>query len=75
MKSILIIIGIILALIVGFFAYFGMFSKVICSVETQGGEILVYKQMTGDYSKSNKLMDETYYALLNKYGIETYKGF
>jgi len=31
--------------------------------------------MTGDYAKSGKLSDEVYYALLNDYEIETFKGF
>jgi hypothetical protein len=45
--------------------------KVNCRIEKQGGEKLVYKQMTGDYAKSAKLMDEIYYSLLNNYAIET----
>lgn len=71
----LIIIGLILALIVIVFIYYGGSKKVTCRIEKTGGEKLVYKQMTGDYAKSAKLMDEIYYSLLNVYGIETFKGF
>jgi len=75
MKIPLIIIGLIVAIILMLYAYYGGFKKVSFSIEIQGGEMLVYREMTGDYSKSGKLMDEIYYALLNDYGIETYKGF
>ena len=75
MKITLIIIGIILALIAIVFIYYGGSNKVNCRVEKQGGETLVYKEMTGDYAKSAKLMDELYYSLINDYGIETFKGF
>lgn len=57
------------------FIYYGGLIKVICRVEKQGGEKLVYKQMTGDYAKSAKLMDEIYFSLRNDYSIETNKGF
>jgi len=75
MKLTLIIIGFILAIVAIVFSYYGGFKKVNCRIEKQGGETLVYKQMTGDYAKSGKLMDEIYYSLLNDYGIETFKGF
>jgi effector-binding domain-containing protein len=75
MKTAIIIIGAILVLIAIFVAYYGGFKKVDCRIEEQGGETLAYKEMKGDYSKSGKLMDQIYYALLNDHGIETYKGF
>lgn len=75
MKIALFIIGIALAIVVIVFIYYGGFYKVTCRVEKQGGEIIAYKQMTGDYAKSHILMDEIYYLLLNNYGIETFKGF
>ncbi|SHG05932.1 GyrI-like small molecule binding domain-containing protein [Mariniphaga anaerophila] len=75
MKITLIIIGVTLALIAIVFIYYGGLKKVTCRVEKQGGETLVYKQMTGDYAKSAKLMDEIYYSLIKDYGIETFKGF
>ncbi len=75
MKIALIVSGLIVALFAILYAYYGGFRKVTFSIENQGGEMLIYKEMTGDYSKSGKLMDEIYYALLNDYGIETYRGF
>lgn len=75
MKILLIIIGLALVVMAIAFVYYGGFYKVTCRIEKQGGELLVYKPMTGDYAKSGRLMDEIYYALLNDYGIETYKGF
>lgn len=75
MKLTLIIIGLVLVIGLFVFSYYGGFKKVNCRIEKQGGETLVYKQMTGDYAKSGKLMDEIYYSLLNDYGIETFKGF
>lgn len=66
------IAGIVL---VSFYAYYGGFKAVTCRMEKQGGEILVYKQMKGDYARSGKVMDEIYYALLNDFEIETFKGF
>ncbi|MEK6155321.1 GyrI-like domain-containing protein [Flavobacteriaceae bacterium 3-367] len=75
MKTALIIIGVILALIIVAFTYYRGFTSVNCRVDTQGGETLVFKEMIGDYAKSKKLSDEVYYALLNEYKIETFKGF
>ena len=75
MKITLIIIGIILVFVSIVFIYYGGFTQMTCRIEKQGGEILVYKQMTGDYAKSAKLMDEIYYTLRNDFGIETFKGF
>ena len=75
MKIALIIIGVTLALVAIVFIYYGGLSKVNCRIDTQGGETLVFKDMIGDYAKSGKLSDEIYYALLNDYEIETFKGF
>lgn len=75
MKITFVILGVALISIAIGFIYYGGLSKVNCRVEKQGGETLVCKQMTGDYAKSAKLMDEVYYSLLNDYGIETFKGF
>lgn len=70
-----IIIVVILVIFAIVFVYYGGFIKVTCRIEKQKGDKLVYKQMTVDYAKSAKLMDEMYYSLLNDYAIETYKGF
>lgn len=75
MTIFLIILGVILALVVGVYAYYGGFRSVKFRIENQGGEILIFKEMKGDYAKSGVVMDEIYKSLLQDYGIETYKGF
>ena len=75
MNTVLIVIGILIALVFTLYTYYGGFTTIKCRVEKQGGEILVYKEMKGDYSKSGKLMNDIYYSLLNEYGVNTFKGF
>lgn len=71
-------LSIIMALIIAIFlvyAYYGGFKSVDFSVKEQGGEVLVYENMIGDYSQSPVVSDRVYYALLNDYGVVTTKGF
>jgi DNA gyrase inhibitor GyrI len=75
MKTTIIIVAAVIVLAAIFIAWYGGFKKVECRIEEQGGETLAYKEMKGDYSKSGRLMDEIYYALLNEHEVETYKGF
>ena len=75
MKILLFTLSLALILAIAIYVYFGGLKKVSCRIENQGGELLAYKPMTGDYSKSGALMDEIYYTLLNNYDIETYCGF
>lgn len=75
MKVTLLIIGLILAISIIVWGYYGGFEKTDCRIESQGGELLAYKKMTGDYAQSAKLMDEIYHSLMNDYEVETYKGF
>jgi len=44
-------------------------------ISEQGGETLVYENLTGDYKQSPVIMDKVYYSLLKDDKIETYKGF
>ncbi|MBN2747373.1 MAG: GyrI-like domain-containing protein [Bacteroidales bacterium] len=74
LKVLGILILVIIALAVGAFAYFGGFHKVEFKTVTTGGEVLVYEDMLGDYSKSPAVMDKVYSALLDNYKIETTKG-
>lgn len=78
MKTFQIIIIVVVAIVVfilGFAAYWGVFRSIQFSVVEQGGETLVYEEMTGDYRQSGVVMDRVYYSLLNDYKIETFKGF
>lgn len=74
-QIIIIAIAVLTAIIVGFAAYWGAFKSIKFTVVEQGGETLVYENMTGDYRQSGVVMDKVYYSLLNDYNIETFKGF
>ncbi len=74
-QIIIIVVAILTAIIVGFAAYWGAFKSIQFSMVEQGGETLVYEEMTGDYRQSGEVMDQVYYSLLNDYKIETFKGF
>ncbi len=76
MNVALIIIGVVILTIIGLYGYYGGFTKVRFNhVKDQGGQVLVYKEMQGDYAQSEKLINEVYYTLLNDFKVETYKGF
>lgn len=74
MKIILIIFGVFIVLFVSVYAYYGGFSKVYVKVENQGGEVVVYENVTGDYKQTPKVSDKIYYSLLNDEQIETTRG-
>lgn len=72
--AIFIILGLIILLLV-VYAYFGGFKKINITISQQGGETVVYEDITGEYSKSGVVMDKIYYVLKDSHKIETYKGF
>ncbi len=72
---ILIVIGVILVIITGFYTYYGGFKKITFDIIEQGGETLVYEDVTGDYRQAGEVSDRVYYSLLNEHNIETFKGF
>ena len=74
MKVVLIILAILVVLLIVVYAYYGGFSKISFRIENQGGETVVYENLTGDYSQSAKVGDRIYYTLLNDEKIETTKG-
>jgi len=74
MKVVLIVIVILVVLFIVIYAYYGGFKKVSFKVENQGGETIVYENVTGDYRQTAKVGDKVYYALLNDEKIETTKG-
>jgi DNA gyrase inhibitor GyrI len=72
---ILICLAVIVILLTGVYAYFGGFRTISFRVEEQGGETLVYEEMTGDYGQTPKVQDKIYQALLNDEKIAATKGF
>jgi DNA gyrase inhibitor GyrI len=74
-KIIFAIIVAIMALLVIAYAYYGGFQTVTFSEKKQGGEVIVYEEMIGDYSQTPKVQEKIYQTLLNDEKIETTKGF
>ena len=75
LKMIVIIIGAIIALLAGVYAYYGGFSKITFNEIERGGDVLVYENVVGDYKQAATVSDRVYNILLNDYNIETFKGF
>lgn len=74
-KALLIILGILFVLIIGYLIYSGVFVSVNVIEKSVGPYQLVFKEHKGDYKDSAKVANEIYYTLLNDYKIETFKGF
>lgn len=68
------IIGLILLALL-FVAYYGGFKTITFKTSMEGGEILVYEDLTGDYSKSGEVMDRVYNSLSTNEKIKSTKGF
>ncbi|SKC62929.1 hypothetical protein [Maledivibacter halophilus] len=74
-KIILIALLVIIVGIILFLNYVGFFSKIVIEEKKMGPYVLVYEEHKGDYKGTRKIQDNIYDSLLNKYGIETFKGF
>ena len=74
MNIVLIILAVLVVLLIAVYAYYGGFGKINFRIENQGGETVVYENVTGDYSQTPKVSDKIYYALLNEEKIATTKG-
>jgi DNA gyrase inhibitor GyrI len=74
-KVALIAVAVIIVGLIAFYAYYGGFKKVSVGVKADGGEMLVYRDVVGDYAQTPEVFNEIYYALLNDYQVETHKGF
>lgn len=74
LKIVLIILGIVIILIAGTYAYYGGFKKIEVRIEEQGGEIVVYEEVIGDYSQTYEISNKVYSTLQNEEKIETTKG-
>lgn len=75
LKPVLTIVVVLLICIIAVYGYYGGFSPVNISTSVQGGETVIYKDVTGDYSQTRVISDEIYRTLLNDYKIETTRGF
>jgi len=73
-KTILITVICIIDVFVLIYAYYGGFRGININIKKVGGEMIVYEEIVGDYKQSGKVMDKIYTALLNDFGIETFKG-
>lgn len=73
------IIGIVIILLIGVLtgvlAYYGLFSSVQVTEKNVGPYLLVYTKHIGDYNNVAPVMDKVYYDLKDHYDIETTKGF
>lgn len=77
MKTLKIVLGIIFSLTVIItlvFANYGGFYKVNFQVKDEGGEYLVYKDITGPYNQTGEMINKLLYDLKTE-NIETYKSF
>ncbi len=75
MKTLIIIILSVIAVVLIVYSYFGGFNQVTANISLQGGETVVYEEITGDYKQSGTVMDKVYYSLRDTDNIETFKGF
>ena len=74
MKAVLIILAVLVVLLIVVYAYYGGLRKISFSIENQGGETVVYENLTGDYSQTAKVSDKVYYSLLNEDKVATTRG-
>ncbi|NHF59704.1 GyrI-like domain-containing protein [Flavobacteriaceae bacterium TP-CH-4] len=75
LKIVTVVIGVLLIVLIGLYAYYGGLTAISPEIKEVGGETLVYEQMTGDYGQSAEVSDRVYQKLLDDYQIETTKGF
>lgn len=64
----------VLALLFVVSNYFGAFQTINVRTEFQGGEIIAYEALTGNYKQTAEVTDRIYHSLLDKDNIRTYKG-
>lgn len=75
LKIILLVIGVLVIVVAIAYVYYGGLNKVEVKEAMQGGEVLVYEEVVGDYAQTGKFSDKVYYSLLDDEGIATTKGF
>ncbi len=75
MKTVLIVIAALILVLIAVYAWFGGFAKIESRISVQGGETVVYEEITGDYKQSGVVMDRIYHKLLEEEKIQTFRGF
>lgn len=70
-----IIIALILASGIICYWYYGGFYPVEIQEKQQGGEVVIYENVNGDYSQAGSVSNKLYYALLYNDTLNTSKGF
>jgi len=75
LKITLFVIAVIVLAGVAMFGYYGGFHKVRFETATVGGDTLVYREMTGDYSLSGETMAEVYNVLKEDFNVQNAKKF
>lgn len=75
MKIAIVIILVLILFLLLYLNYFGLFYKIKVSEKLEGGEIVAFEEIKGDYRQSKNVMDKVYYALLNDHKVETFLGY
>ena len=75
MKTVLGIIGFIVFSFVVYLGFYNAFYSPKFSIENEGGEILVYENITGHYHLTDSVMKNVFNELYEKNGIVVTKGF
>jgi DNA gyrase inhibitor GyrI len=66
-------IVVFVVLAVAVYIYYGGLTTIVFNQKEQGGEILVYKEIVGDYSNSGEISEKIYYQMLNDFGVDSAK--
>lgn len=67
--------ALVVAVLIGVFSYYGLFTSVDVKERDAGPYLLVYTKHIGDYNKVAPAMDNVYYDLKDNFHIDTTKGF
>lgn len=65
---------IVMVFVLFIWGYYGGFNRIDIGESVPGGEIIVYKKVTGSYKKTPTHMNEVYDSLMAGFNIQTTKG-
>jgi|GEM_PF-2464975 len=69
------LLGIIIIFVGAALAFFGLFNRIDLEIKEAGGEIVVYRNVKGDYKQVRTLMNELYHELRIEFEIKTNLGY